>query len=145
MTEKRGQSVVVRSGPEPYRQEIVAGRHPLNADEPESAGGRDTGPTPYDLLLAALGSCTSMTLQMYAERKGWPLESVTVSLRHGKIHAHDCADCETEKGKIDQITKTIEVVGPLTDEQRQRLLEIADMCPVHRTLKNEISIRSHQI
>jgi uncharacterized OsmC-like protein len=145
VAEKRERSVVVRSSPEKFAQDIEAGRHTLRSDEPEDLGGKDTGPTPYDYLLAALGSCTSMTLRMYADRKGWPLEGVRVWLKQGKIHARDCEDCETAQGKIDRIEKEIEVLGPLTEEQRQRLLEIADMCPVHRTLQNEVSIRSRLI
>ena len=145
MTDMKERSVVVRSTPEKFGQEIETGKHTMRSDEPENLGGRDTGPTPYDHLLAALGSCTSITLQMYAGRKGWPLEGVRVVLKHGKIHARDCSDCETAQGKIDQIVKEIELLGPLSGEQRQRLLEIADICPVHRTLRNEVSIRSRLI
>lgn len=134
--------VIVRGGASGYRQEIKAGGHGLIADEPERAGGEDAGPSPYDLLLAALGSCTSMTLRMYADRKGWPLEAVTVTLEHGKIHARDCEDCETSTGRVDHIVRRIELSGPLDGEQRQRLLEIADRCPVHRSLKSEIHIES---
>lgn len=119
---------------------IHAGRHRLRADEPESLGGADTGPSPYQLLLAALGACTSMTLRMYAEHKGWPLERVAVRLTHDKIHARDCAECETREGKVDRIERVIEVRGALDAAQRARLLEIADRCPVHRTLEGEITI-----
>jgi putative redox protein len=122
--------------------EIQAGRHPLVADEPESVGGTDRGPTPYDLLSAALGACTSMTLRMYADRKEWPLEAATVRLQHEKIHADDCAHCDTEDGKIDRITREIELEGALTDAQRERLLEIANRCPVHRTLHSEIDVQT---
>jgi len=125
-----------------FVQDIRAGVHDLVADEPTRLGGTDLGPTPYDLLLAALGSCTSMTLGMYARKKGWPLEHVAVDLRHARIHAEDCADCETETGTVDQITRKIALHGPLDDAQRARLLEIADRCPVHRTLEAEIVIRS---
>jgi putative redox protein len=123
-------------------QQITVGRHRLAADEPISAGGTDTGPGPYDLLLAALGSCTSMTLALYARRKQWPLEAVTVNLRHSRIHAADCASCETKEGHLDRIDRELELAGALTDEQRARLLEIADKCPVHRALTSEIHIRT---
>lgn len=135
-------SVVVRGATTGLAQSIEVGQHRLTADEPTTLGGTDTGPDPYDLLLAALGACTSMTLRMYAARKGWPLESVTVRLHHDKIHAVDCAECETRVGRIDRIDRTIELVGELDEEQRGRLLEIASMCPVHRTLKGEIEIRT---
>jgi len=134
--------VVVRGSAAGFAQEIVVGAHRLAADEPTSVGGTDTGPNPYDLLLASLGSCTSMTVALYARRKGWPLEGVTVRLRHSRIHAADCADCETREGMIDRIERDIELAGALTDEQRARLLEIADRCPVHRTLVSEIDIRT---
>ncbi len=137
--------VLVVGGPAGLAQEIVARRHRLRADEPEEFGGTDSGPTPYDLLVAALGACTSMTLRLYADRKGLPLEGVRVRLRHDKIHAVDCAKCETKEGKIDRIERDIEVLGPLDADQRQRLLEIADRCPVHRTLTSEISIVSRLI
>ncbi len=137
--------VTVEGGPSGYAQEIVASGHPMKADEPASLGGTDTGPNPYDLLLAALGACTSMTLRMYADRKGWPLEGVRVELRHRKIHAQDCADCETKTGKVDSIEREIAVEGQLDDEQRARLLEIADRCPVHRTLTSEIKIESRLV
>jgi putative redox protein len=110
------------------------------ADEPSGVGGTDAGPTPYDYLLGALGSCTAMTLRMYADRKEWPLDSVTVRLSHGKIYADDCANCETETGKIDRIEREIELEGDLDDAQREKLLEIADKCPVHRTLTSETII-----
>ncbi len=124
------------------RQTIEAGAHRLTADEPVAAGGDDTGPDPYDLLLAALGACTSITLRAYARRKGWPLERVAVVLQHDKIHAEDCADCETKIGLVDRIRRTIALGGPLGDEQRARLLEIANRCPVHRTLTSEIRIET---
>ncbi|MEU4324810.1 bifunctional alpha/beta hydrolase/OsmC family protein [Nonomuraea dietziae] len=125
-----------------YTQEITAGRHRLTADEPLSVGGADAGPTPYDLLLAALGGCTSMTIRMYADRKRLPLQGVTVRLRHRRIHAKDCADCETEAGTLDKIEREILLEGPLDEEQRRRLLEIADKCPVHRTLTSEVVIET---
>ncbi len=123
-----------------FYTEIMASGHTLVADEPESVGGTDKGPTPYDFLLGALGSCTAMTLRLYANRKDWQLDSVTVRLSHGKIYADDCENCETESGKIDHIEREIEVEGDLTGEQREKLLEIADKCPVHRTLTSETVI-----
>ena len=123
-----------------FRQTIAAGKHVFAADEPVSVGGGDTGPTPYDLLLASLGACTSMTLRMYANHKGWPLEGVEVALRHEKIHAKDCAECESETGKVDRIERHLTVRGPLDEAQRARLVEIADRCPVHRTLEGEKEI-----
>jgi putative redox protein len=132
--------VDVYGGQRGYGQRIVAGRHHLVADEPESLGGDDTGPTPYDLFLASLGACTSITLRMYANRKQWPLEGVRVSLQHEKIHARDCDECETESGKIDRISRHIDLLGPLDDEQRAKLTYIADRCPVHRTLMSENTI-----
>jgi uncharacterized OsmC-like protein/pimeloyl-ACP methyl ester carboxylesterase len=123
-----------------FAQEIVAHRHRLVADEPVEVGGTDAGPTPYDLLLGALGACTSMTLRMYADRKGLPLDGVKVRLRYGKVHAVDCAACETRIGKLDHIDREIELLGALSEEQRQRLKEMADRCPVHRTMTSEIDI-----
>lgn len=143
MTDKRRppHTVIVKSDKDArFAQDVVVGPHRLRADEPEALGGNDSGPTPYDLLLAALGSCTAITIRMYAERKGWPLEGVTVTLRHEKIHAEDCADCETRTGLIDRIDKTIALEGPLDEGQRTHLLEIAGKCPVNRTLKSEVAI-----
>ena len=122
--------------------EVHAGHHRLMADEPVSAGGDDTGPNPYDYLLAALGACTSMTLRMYARRKGWPLESISVELEHSRVHAKDSDECDTKVGFVDQINRRIRVTGSLDKEQRRRLLEIAHKCPVHRTLLGEIRIPS---
>ena len=136
--------VMVRSSGQGLSQEIIVGPHRLSADEPEPLG-TDTGPTPYQLLSAALGACTSITLKAYARHKEWPLESVTVVLTHGKIHARDCADCETKDGKVDRIERAIELGGPLSKEQRARLLEIAQRCPVHRTLTSEINIQTRLV
>jgi len=138
--------VRVSGGARGMAQRVRAGRHELKADEPTSVpGGTDTGPSPYDLLLAALGSCTSMTLRMYADRKGWDLTGVEVRLRHAKIHAQDCAECDTKTGRIDVIEREIALDGELSEEQRARLIEIADRCPVHRTLRSETMIRSRLI
>jgi uncharacterized OsmC-like protein/alpha/beta superfamily hydrolase len=133
--------IVTESGTGSLQQLVTVGRHHIVADEPVPAGG-DSGPNPYDLLLAALGACTSMTLRMYANHKGLPLEKVTVSLRHGRIHAKDCEECDTTAGFVDRIDRTIQIDGPLTQEQRDRLLEIADKCPVHRTLTSGTIVRT---
>ncbi len=129
--------VTVRTGTEGFRTEMFARGTALVADEPAAVGGTGQGPTPYDYLLAALGSCTSMTVQMYARRKQWPLEAAVVRLNHAKVHAEDCAHCEEPGRRIDRFEGELELIGPLTDEQRRRLLEIAERCPVHRTLKAE--------
>jgi uncharacterized OsmC-like protein/alpha/beta superfamily hydrolase len=123
-----------------FQNLVTTGPHRLLADEPAAVGGADTGPGPYDFLLTALGACKSMTMRMYADRKSFPLERATVTLRHSKIHAQDCAECETKEGMLDQIDVQIGLDGPLDAEQRQRILEIADKCPVHRTLMSEIRI-----
>ena len=123
-----------------FPQIISAGGHTLLADEPESVGGTGSGPNPYDLLLASLGACTAMTLHMYAARKKWMLDDVQVSLRHSKVHAEDCVDCEGADRKVDLIERDIHLVGDLDETQRARLLEIADKCPVHRTLTSEVRI-----
>jgi len=135
-------TVTVHGSAAGFAQEIALGRHRLTADERSSVGGTDTGPNPYDFLLAALGSCTSMTVAMYARRKRWPLEAVTVRLRHSKIDATDCDECDTKEGMLDRIDRDIELVGALSPEQRARLLDIANKCPVHRTLTSEIHIQT---
>jgi putative redox protein len=134
--------VIVQGSAAKLAQEIRIGPHRLVADEPTAAGGGDTGATPYDLLLAALGACTSMTVALYAQRKGWALGEITVRLRHSKIHAADCAECETKEGRIDRIERELQFTADLTAEQRSRLVEIAERCPVHRTLTSEIDIRT---
>jgi putative redox protein len=135
--------VVSESGDGSFGQSVRAGSHALIADEPVSAGGQDRGPSPYAFLLSALGACTSMTLRVYARGKGLPLDRVTVRLRHEKIHARDCENCETQEGRIDRIERKIELEGDLLPEQRQRLLETANRCPVHRTLESEVLIETH--
>ena len=138
-------TITVHGSAAGFAQEIAIGPHRLLADEPATSGGTDTGPNPYDLLLAALGSCTSITVAMYARRRGWPLESVTVRLSHSKVHAADCAESETKAGMLDHVRREVEFIGPLTEEQRARLLEIATRCPVHRTLESEIVIETHGV
>jgi putative redox protein len=133
---------VVLLGRRGYAVEILTYRHRLLSDEPEDKGGTDRGPTPYELLLAALGACKAITVRMYADRKGWPLLRTIYRLDHDRIHAEDCADCETKEGGIDEIQAELQFVGPLSEGQRERLLEIADKCPVHRTLTGEVKIRS---
>ena len=123
-----------------FQQAVSIGPHRMLADEPVAAGGEDTGPGPYDFVLAGLGACTSMTMRMYADRKSLPLDRVTVTLKHSKIYAEDCAECETKAGMLDQIDRVIAMEGTLDAEQRKKLLEIADKCPVHRTLTSEIHI-----
>ena len=139
---EKGVVLVRETGQGKFQQEIVSGPHRLVADEPASFGGLGSGPGPYDLLLAALGACTSMTLRLYAEHKKLPLERVSVRLSHKKIHAADCETCETKEGMLDRIDRAITFEGALDAEQRKRLLEIADKCPVHRTLTAEIDIRT---
>jgi putative redox protein len=134
--------VLVRGKGTGFAQEIVVGPHHLKADEPVTAGGTDKGPTPYDFLLATLGACTSMTVGMFARRMNWPLEEIVVRLVHSKIHAEDCSECETKQGLLDQVERKIEFTGPLSLEQRLRLLEIAEKCPVHRTLKSGTVIKT---
>jgi putative redox protein len=140
MSEDQKEVVVYGDG-EGLDQEIFVGPHRLVGDEPEDSGGKGRGPDPYDLLLASLGACTSMTITMYAQSEGLPLRGVTTRLRHSNVHADDCAECETEEGKIDWIELDIELDGPLSDEQRSQLLEIAEKCPVHQTLTSETILR----
>lgn len=137
-----GEGVVLVSerGTGAFTVSVSAGRHHFLMDEPTAAGGDDLGPNPYDMLAAALGACTAMTLRMFARRKGWPLDSVRVALVHDKVHAIDCGQCETNKAQIDRIARVIEINGDLNAAQREQLIEIADRCPVHRTLHNEVSV-----
>jgi putative redox protein len=134
--------VIVRGTGEGFAQEIAAGSHRFLSDEPARTGGTDSGPTPYDLLLASLGSCTSITIAMYARRKRWPLQRVTVRLRHSRVHAEDCASCDTRDARLSVIEREIALDGPLDAEQRARLLVIANRCPVHLTLSSRIDIRT---
>ena len=140
--EEREGVVIVRGAATGFAQEIIAGQHHFVSDEPASVGGTDSGPTPYDLLLAGLGSCTSMTIAMYARRRRWALERVTVRLRHSRVHAEDCAACETRTARLTLIERDIELEGVLDEEQRGRLLAIANRCPVHLTLTSQIDIRT---
>lgn len=127
-----------------YTTRISAEGHSLVADEPRAVGGADLGPTPYGLLLASLGACTVMTLRMYADRKGWPLEAVEARLRHSRVHARDCEECGATEGMVDRIERTLRFEGPLSAEQRARLVEIAQKCPVHRTLTSETVIHTKE-
>jgi len=136
--------VVAEAGTGKFLQVVDANGHRMLADEPFDVGGDNRGPTPYGFLLAGLGACTSMTIRMYADRKKLPLEHVSVKLTHDKIHAEDCEDCDTGSGKVDEIVREIEIKGDLSDEQRDKLMEIADKCPVHRTLHSEVKIRTEQ-
>ena len=137
--------VIVRGAANAFTQEITAGTHRMVSDEPVSSGGTNTGPTPYDLLLGALGSCTSMTIAMYARRKGWPVEGVTVRLRHTRTHARDCDACEEADARLTVISRDITLEGPLDEAQRTRLLEIANRCPVHLTLTSTIDIQTRLV
>jgi len=135
-------NVVVSIGTDHYTTQVSARAHDLVADEPESHGGADEGADPYALLLASLGACKAITMRMYADRKEWPLESAQVGLRHERIHAKDCEDCETKEGRVDRIHVEILLEGDLTDEQRQRIIEISEKCPVHQTLMSETKIET---
>jgi putative redox protein len=137
--------VVVEGSARGFAQRIAVGGHELAADEPVEVGGTDTGPGPYDLLLAALGACTSMTVAAYARRKQWPLETVRVRLRHSRVHAADCESCDTKVGWLDRIERDVELVGSLDEDQRARLVDIASKCPIHRSLTSEIDIRTKRV
>jgi uncharacterized OsmC-like protein len=144
-TDKQTAHVVVRGGAANFQQEITAGKHHFVADEPVNVGGGDLAPDPYDYLLASLGVCTSMTVGFYARRNHLPLENVTVSLWHSRIHATDCEECDTKQGMVDRIDVEVELTGSLTSEQHAKLMEIAAKCPVHRTLTSEINIRLREV
>jgi uncharacterized OsmC-like protein len=139
--DNRTADIVVRGDVRSFKQEIVAGKHRLSADEPVSAGGDDAGPDPYDYLLASLAVCTSMTIGFYARRNQLPLENITISLWHSRIHTRDCEECETKEGMLDRIDVEIELTGSLSEAQHAKLMEIAAKCPVHRMLTSEINIR----
>ncbi|MGB6976835.1 MAG: OsmC family protein [Gammaproteobacteria bacterium] len=139
------ETIVRESGKGKFTEEIVIGNHVLTADEPLANGGNDSGPSPYDFLLAALGSCTAMTLRAYADNKQLPLKKVIVKLKHDKIYAEDCIDCENENSKIDHIERLIELQGDLSQEQRAKLLDIANKCPVHRTLTSKMLITTELV
>jgi putative redox protein len=134
--------VIAVTGKDGFRTEIMTNGHSFIADEPVEVGGTNAGPSPYDYLFAALGSCASMTVRMYADHKKWPLESVTVRLKHQKVHARDCAECERKEGKVDYVEREIELYGPLDNDQRERLLEIAGKCPVHKTLRSGVVVNT---
>jgi len=136
--------LVAETGNGKFEQSIVAGPHRYLADELVSVGGNGSGPSPYEYLLAALGACTSMTIRLYADLKKLPLQRVSVRLKHDKIHAVDCENCETKEGKIDRIDRVVALEGDLTLEQRAKLMEIADKCPVHRTLHSEVDVRTRE-
>ena len=140
--EQEPRFVLVRVGQGALLADVQAGRHTFVIDEPTDVGGQNQGPTPYDLLLSALGACTAITLRMYADRKQWPLETIEVRLRHRRVHAQDCESCETDDSRLDQIHKELRLLGPLTPEQRQRLELISSKCPVQKTLTPGMSISS---
>jgi uncharacterized OsmC-like protein len=137
--------VVVRGGGHTFLQEISAGTHRFQADEPASVGGTDIAPDPYDYLMASLGACTSMMVGLQARKRRWPLDKINVSLTHSRIHAQDCEECLTKDGMIDRIEVTVELTGPLTSEQRAELMKTAANCPIHRALTHEINVRVHPV
>jgi uncharacterized OsmC-like protein len=137
------QHVVVHGKASEFLQHASAGKYRFNVDEPTNVGGTESAPDPYDYVLAGLGACTSMTIGWYARKNKIPLENITVSLRHSRIHAKDCEECETKAGMLDRIEVDVQLTGPLTPEQHAKLMEVAGKCPVHRTLKSEIDIRLH--
>lgn len=145
MADVKPQVIVTESGTGKFTQTITAGNHTLTADEPASVGGNDAGPSPYDFLLAGLGACTAMTIRMYANLKNIPLQKVTVELHHEKRYEEDCVNCDNNQSKMDHIDRSIKLEGALTPEQRDKLLEIANKCPVHRTLTSRIVIATNLV
>jgi putative redox protein len=145
MAENTEPHVIIHGDAKGFTQKIDIGAHHIVADEPTSYGGTDTGASPYDLILAALGACTSMTIGLYARNRTWPLENISVSLWHSKIHAQDCEECETKEGRIDRIEMEIHLDGRLSDEQRAKLMEVAGKCPIHQTLTHEINIKTRAV
>jgi putative redox protein len=137
--------VTITSTDAPFEQSINAGPHHFVSDEPAAYGGADAGPNPYDLLLAALGACTSMTITVYARRKQWPLERVIIRLSHASVHAEDCVNCEDRARRIQRVERQITLVGALTEEQRARLLQVAELCPVHKTLSGTLDLRTQLV
>ncbi|WP_073106519.1 OsmC family protein [Hymenobacter daecheongensis] len=140
MTDANDKAVLVKVGPEALLAEVQAGRHTFFLDEPVDVGGQDRGPTPYDLLLAALGACTAITLRLYATRKKWPLEAIEVRLSHQRVHEQDCEKCEEPGQALDEVQKELRLLGPLSEEQRQRLDVISQKCPVQKTLMGSLRI-----
>jgi uncharacterized OsmC-like protein len=135
-------SVLVRGPATGFRTEVDVGGHHLTVDEPIPVGGGDSGPSPYEMLLAALGSCTAMTLRIYADKRKWPLERASVKLQHRKVHAQDCVDCDHKTTRMDVVDRVITLEGPLDESQRAKLLEIAERCPVHQTLASSIKVNT---
>ena len=145
MADEEASHIIVHGDSAGFAQKIEIGPHHFVADEPVSYGGTDSGPSPYDFILAALGACTSMTIGLYARKRKWPFTKITVSLKHSKIHATDCDDCETKDGRIDRIELEIHLEGDLSEEQRTKLMEIAGKCPIHQTLTHEINIKTRAV
>ena len=145
MPDAPAKSVLVKVGPDALLADVQAGRHTFVLDEPEGVGGQDRGPTPYDLLLAALGACTAITLRLYADQKNWPLQEIEVRLRHQRVHRTDCERCEQEGQMLEEVEKELRLIGPLTQEQRQRLEIVSQKCPVQKTLMNGLRIRSELV
>ena len=142
MPNQEPRSVVVVGPTVGFRTEVEVGGHHLVVDEPVPVGGTDAGPSPYEMLLAALGACTAMTLRLYADKRKWPLERVRISLQHHKVHAQDCAECDRKPTKMDVVERVLFLEGALSDEQRAKLLEIAERCPVHQTLQSKIRVNT---